>query len=391
MAKALVLGMKTWGQLGNKIAAMRLGESIAKFNNISSVEVVFADDLIPILKKTGTKIRVLSKAAVSEKEKYRSYMEIQDCLLEYFPKGFEVSSVSDFTAEGIRLLKEYISAYQPDVILGTKGLISRICFFLVRELGLECRVLNYITNPGLLELEIHQSQWLEHIISFEFTRSKLISLGCPEKNIHTIGSAISDVNAYISDLKREEHIDERQLSNGGVLILSNYGGETYLDYLKTCMQANQSSNVLALFCGQPEVFNDAKNMMQFNNKTNCFIFEELQQSSYLSYASIMAKSNASFLLTKSGPNTVMEAVSLGLPLLVHWSGLPMERWIIQVINKYGLGVAVEASDQIPEILDDWLENPKLFSPFIANLEKFSQQYFRDLPSERLLKLQTLMN
>jgi UDP-N-acetylglucosamine:LPS N-acetylglucosamine transferase len=57
------------------------------------------------------------------------------------------------------------------------------------------------------------------------------------------------------------------------------------------------------------------------------------------------------LICKAGPNTVLEAAGLQVPVAILPSGLPQEDWVVDLVEREALGVAFDA----PHLLASWLE------------------------------------
>uniref|UniRef100_UPI001C9BB532 hypothetical protein n=1 Tax=Shimia ponticola TaxID=2582893 RepID=UPI001C9BB532 len=79
---------------------------------------------------------------------------------------------------------------------------------------------------------------------------------------------------------------------------------------------------------------------------------------------------SSALIAKSGPNTMFEAISLGMPMILFRSGLPQEEWVGTYIQDNLVGLYAEALSDVAQSVK------KLHDPHIQREIKARQKGIR---------------
>ncbi|WP_234020860.1 hypothetical protein [Streptomyces sp. Tu 6176] len=102
-------------------------------------------------------------------------MGLMGRLQERFPAGFEAAPTPAQRA-AIAPLTAHLARTAPDVVVGTKGFVARLCVAAVRLSGVRTRVVSHVTNPGLLQLPLHRSPYPDlTLVGFDWARDRLLA------------------------------------------------------------------------------------------------------------------------------------------------------------------------------------------------------------------------
>jgi Glycosyl transferases group 1 len=367
-----IFAMKTWGELGNLLAANTLANSLISSFPEYEIKVIEAEDLFPRFKDIGLQIKALTDQSPTPMIRNEKYFQLFDQLNNYFFKNFEITA--DLPAELETELKgfvEYLNTHKPYIVFGTKGIISRILLAASKRSQAPPMVINYLTNHGLLLLDIHCSKHIPlNLIQFSISKDYLQDTReiC-QNQISVVGPLISkyeynDSQDISKTKNRKQLLDEfndnpQNTEKPFVCVFCNRGYNE--QYLLLCNYIAQHYPEIAfsfIAYKNPDLLAEISGIKSRYQLDHWELFENLSQQNYFNQISRLSNSPFSFLITKPGPNTLLEAISFGIPLLILNSGLPMEQWIIDVFDKNRLAKAFDNMDDLVAKMNDWLQNPQ---------------------------------
>ena len=356
-----ILAMRTWGELGNLLAARTLASALTSELPGVEVEVLEAEALFPRFARIGAAIEGIAKMPCEPAERHGNYLSFMTQLEEVFPHDLEARErpLGMLDPELDRLV-EHFGSTRPDLVVGTKGVISRLCLAALRRAGLDVPVVNFVTNEGLLRLPIHRSAALAHnLVPFESARRYLLveHAFLPER-VQVVGRLIAqpELARFVehggpTEMPAECPADVR------VLVLSNRGGEPYLRLLRHLAEWYPELPVIFIGYNDPPLCEAAERLRREQSLPRWRIFSKLGQGDYLRYLCWLTESNCPMLVSKTGPNTMCEAAYFGVPQLLLYSGLPMEDWVIPFLHELDLGRGFDTMEKLISAMEDWLQHP----------------------------------
>src|SRR5436309_518120 len=101
----LIVAMRSWGELGNLLAARTLARRLTDMLGVADVQVLEAEHYFPRLAETGAAIREITLGDVSPAEKRLRYAEVMRDLDATVPGGLrKTGMVSEVFRPGIEQL-----------------------------------------------------------------------------------------------------------------------------------------------------------------------------------------------------------------------------------------------------------------------------------------------
>jgi UDP-N-acetylglucosamine:LPS N-acetylglucosamine transferase len=353
-----IFGLKTWGNLGNLLAARKLAGRLETLLSGANIRVFEGERFCTPLADYGAQIGDLKQSITDPAELRSRYCALMDDALRRYPAESETSTGASLFDRDARPLADHFAESRPDIVVGAKGLLSRLCVKALRLASLQTMVINYVTNHGLIAIPAHRSRaFTLNLVPFEWTKSDLITkYGYRAENVELVGSLLSGKglrNVIASD-RRNDRAVVRNVEGRAIVVFANHSGFDYARVLHDCSDVLADIDVIFIAHKQPELLDRVRTLASTLGARRWRVYDSLDQTQYFDEIAAAARSEHSFLLSKSGPNTVLEAVSLGLPVLVHMSGLPMEDWVAQLVATHGLGHACERPQEIAEQLRLWI-------------------------------------
>lgn len=322
MQRLLILCASTWGQFGNVNAAKRLARLIGPlFDPRVEIVVQPAEQWLPFVERAGTRMREIASTSAGPEERRERYLEFIGELEARFPAGFE--SNPHFVGEDCDLdqLAARIAEFDPQLIVGTKGFISRLAQAALLRAGRDIPIVNYVTNDGLLTLPLHRTPpEILNLVQTEFGARMLAA----HPRVEVVGPLVgrSGFGAQGADP------DERPL----IAILCNRNPE-YRRLFDALIAQGDAIRVRTIILGCPDLLAHVRATAPGHWQ----IWDALAVETYLDLLADVSAARTSLLVTKSAPNSVLEAVAAGIPVLALPSGLPMESWVSELVAERGLG------------------------------------------------------
>ncbi len=343
----LILSMTTWGEMGNWLSGQSLKEALTKARPDWNVVQQAADTAVPGLAEAGSTIREISRQATSPEERFDAYRALMASLMEKYPAGMETGDASTSeTARAVEQLKAVLATEAPDVIIGTKGIICRLA---LAASGGATPVINYVTNHMHFQFAVHRCPGAtRHLVRLPQAKEYL------QDDLGYDASAIDIIGYLINAGPNQPDASPRRSAGGSgsgsgsgdstqpphVVVVSNRGGAEYLDVLTYLVTKQTHASGTFIGINDPDLCGRASTIAAGHGAADRWtIVEKLSQADFLRLLSGRDRVGPLVLVSKASPNTIMEAVYLGIPMCLFRSGLPMEDWACDLVNEEGLGTA----------------------------------------------------
>ncbi|MET9296214.1 Moenomycin biosynthesis protein MoeGT1 [Streptomyces sp. NPDC003077] len=356
-----VLSPRTWGEFGNYLAATRFSR-VLRGGVDAEVTLLEAEPILPWLGEAGAEIREISLNSPDAATRTRHYMALMDRLQKRFPADFEADPTPTQRTE-LAPLAEHLRATAPDVVVGTKGFVARLCVAAVRLAGLETRVVSHVTNPGLLQLPLHRSRHPDlTLVGFDWAKEHLIAeTGAEADRVSVVGPLVAqhDLRDFMTDESAAPAAGpwggENDHQRPRLIVFCNRGGDTYLELVQHIATHHPDTDLVFVGYDDPELARRAASGAA--RLAHWRFHSRLTQAQYFDYIDRAARSPYGLLVSKAGPNTTLEAAYFGIPVLMLESGLPMEQWVPGLIHEHQLGRACATPEDLFRTVDDWLARP----------------------------------
>ncbi|MET7571739.1 Moenomycin biosynthesis protein MoeGT1 [Streptomyces sp. NPDC005492] len=356
-----VLSPRTWGEFGNYLAATRFSRVLRGAVD-AEVTLLEAEPILPWLGEAGAEIRTISLESPDATERTRRYMGLMARLQERFPTGFETDPTPEQITE-LGPLTAHLRATAPDVVVGTKGFVARLCVAAVRLAGLPTRVASHVTNPGLLQLPLHRSPHPDlTLVGFPWAKEYLLAqAGGEADRVRVVGPLVAQHD--LRDFMTDETAAPASGPWGGdtdsgrprLIIFCNRGGDVYLELVHHIAAHHPDTDLVFVGYDDPDLARRAA--AGASRLAHWRFHSRLTQAEYFDYIDRASRSPYGLLVSKAGPNTTLEAAYFGIPVLMLESGLPMEQWVPGLIQEQNLGRACARPEDLFRTVDDWLARP----------------------------------
>lgn len=375
--RVAVVAMRSWGEFGNRLAAERIRAVLIRQLPSVEISVWDAEDLVPKLEDAGREIRKITLGTRTVAQRSSRYMALMRRLARDFPPGFELRPPAAFAFRAeLAALSDRFDERRLDLVIGTKGLISRLCLAAVRNGRGRTNVANYVTNPGLLELSIHRSAHMVSVVPFAWARSLLraepgfdpdrVVVTGPLIAEHELGGLIArpaaDGDAALDNGPALDMDGRADPERPFVIVFCNRGGEPYLRVVRRLAAADTDIDLVFVGHRDEELTRAVRNIARDAGRDRWRFHHGLSQAEYFGYVRRAARCRHSMLISKAGPNTVLEAVFHGIPVLALDSGLPIERWVRRLIeDEAKVGRWCRTTEELLSAVEQWLTRPALIA------------------------------
>lgn len=366
-----VLSPRTWGEFGNYLAATRL-TGVLRDQLDAEVTLQEAEPILPWLGTIGADIRDITLTSPDAATRTRRYLARMSQLERRYPPDFEADPRAGGRPE-LAGLVNHLRQTQPDVVVGTKGFLARLCRAASHALLRPPRVVSHITNPGLLRLGIHRSRHLDlTLLPFDWARRQLPApQGTPPGRLRVVGPLIAqhELGEFLAGGQPGTGADKvaaeaRPDAGWGpveagnrprVIVFSNRGGNAYPRIVRHLARCHPHIDLVFVGYNDPDLAREAA--AAGSGMARWRFHSRLPQADFFAYLAQASCSPHGLLISKSGPNTTFEAAYHAIPVLMLESGLPMEGWVADLIHDHRLGRCCGTADQLIRVLDNWLADP----------------------------------
>ena len=360
--RIVVVSPRTWGQFGNFLAATRLAGVLRDRFEDGDVAVWEAESTMPWVGEIGGRIADITLTSPDTATRTARYLDLMAEVEREHPAGFEVDEGSTVRAK-VTGLAEALAQAKPDLIVGTKGFVARLCRVARDVAGLPAPVVSYVTNPGLLDLPIHRSASLDAVlVPFGWAKEKLVAtVPVDPGSVHVVGPLVAqrELGSFAkSSSGSSEDAGWPEFDDGSprprVIVFSNRGGDDYTRVLRHLAEHHPEADVVFVGYNDPGAVEKATSGTV---PTRWRFHTRLSQQEYFAYMEGAAAAETALLISKAGPNTTLESAYFGIPVLMLRSGLPMEHWVGSLIADRELGRCCTDVEQLIAVLDAWLSDP----------------------------------
>ncbi|MFY1622034.1 hypothetical protein ACN261_21740 [Micromonospora sp. WMMD723] len=365
-----VISMRTWGELGNLLAGRTLAATLAAGLDDVDVTVVEAETIFPQFAEAGAAIRELVAARLPADEVRAGYLRLMADFTSRLPGGLDDDPVPAATADRLTAVVEHFARTKPDLVIGTKGVISRLSHAALRVADLPIPVVNYVTNEGLLRLPVHRAPHLPvHLVQFDRARDYLIrEHGYRPEQVVPVGRLLAQAQAAqvfegaaqggrIGDTDADAMEPALAEARTRVLILSNRGGREYLAAVERIATTHPDAALVFIAYNNPALAAEAAALLTELKVPAWQTFDRLAQGDYLRYLSWLHAADAPLFISKTGPNSMLEGLYFGIPQLLVRSGLPMEEWVGPFLAEHGVGQGFDRMEDLVDVAVRWLGDP----------------------------------
>lgn len=385
-----IISPRTWGELGNFLAASRFAGVVRQQLPEAEVTLVEVEPLLPWVGEIGAQIRAITLGNHDSATRTRRYLELMARLSTQWPQGFEAEEPRSGVRGALSGLVRHLRETRPDIVVGTQGFITRLCLAASRATGARRpRVADHVTNPGLLRLAVHRSPHPDlTFVGFDWARTMLITCeGHPPDRIQMVGPLVtrhhlaSGPNGGNGGNSRQTTVSGGCATQpwGGtdspqrpkVIMFCHRGGEAYLRVIDHLAHRDADIDLVFVGQGDPETTRRAEDLARRGNGLRWRFHARLRQEEYATYIERAAQTPHSFLISTAGPTTTLEAAYVGIPLLVLDSGLPMESWVPGLIHERGLGRCCRTATELLDVLSTWLDRPELVAEHRRNAAAYA--------------------
>jgi hypothetical protein len=346
-----ILAMRSWGELGNLLAARTLAEVLSLHLDVE-VQILEAETLFPRFAEIGARIRELVVGSRSPAEVQGRYLALVEALSATFGAGLEAEPPDWLDAELLPLIAHFEET-RPLVVCGMKGIITRLCLPALRRAGQRAGVINFVTNEGLLRFPFHRSPLFPCTL-VPLARSRdyaVTACGFSPAAVQVVGRLVA-TRGLAAEAPAAPPTDRPR-----VIVFSNRGGDAYRRVLGRLAQRAAPPELRLMAHGEPALVAELGRLRERHGLDGWSAIEGATQPRYFECLAWLTSSRRPLLVSKAGPNTALEAAYFGAPTLLLDSGLPMEEWVLDLVNGEGLGRASRSVDDLLGALDAWLDDP----------------------------------
>jgi len=352
MTHIKIVCAKSWGKLGNFSSAKTIATGLRGLGTVDEVEVLPIEEVWPKFGDWGAKMQ--------------SAAESFDPNLVSDSFDHICSEIEQALSAGLTPpLNELNSALQcSDVVIGTKGIISRFLNEARHASQSDIDVLNWVTNSGLLKLAMHSCPDVDgHFVPLgEDAELIYRDWGVPKHKIHTVGPPVSLANLVFD--KDTSSSSKKPL----IVAYFNFLAPQCSSSVAKIMSEINDVNVTVLYAAADPNAVRALQELECTSKGKLTCRTALQHVDFLELLKQLSAAPRKLLIAKSGPNTMFEAISLGIPMVLYRSGIPQEDWVGPYAQHNGIGEFVETIDAIAPAVVPAL-NKERQNSFTSNLAK----------------------
>lgn len=365
--------MTTWGELGNFLSGSCLVSALKSKHPDYSIDIVPAEYIFPVFEEVGRRIRRLSLEATTAAERYEQYC---DCL-NYYEETYFSRIESTFDEADFAKLKVLILNTNPDVIIGTKGVIARVCSVLVERLGLTIPVVNYVTNHGHFMFKIHDCNLAAgHIGRYPESAEALARYrDFPRDRIRVVGYLLG-VHILSDKLykDRQRATDQsRDDVKTTVFLVSNRDANNCLELVQYIDEHLQNLTVKIIII-KNQVLREQVQQLSFSGNNEIVILNDEPQEVYFSLLNAAQHDGRAIYISKASPNAIFECTYFGVPMLLFRSGLPIEEWAIPKMEEERLGHVFDGTEGLKAKLKEWIDNPALIDECRRTMQTYADEH-----------------
>lgn len=368
--RVLVLSMTTWGEMGNWLSGRALTQAVARCRPDWEVTQQPVDRLLPALAEVGARIRRVTMDSRTPAERSTGYGRIMQDLLADYPTGMEEGApVTPAVRQQLDQLGAAIEKQAPDMIVGTKGVICRLA---IASTNNRIPVVNYVTNHGHFQFAVHNCPGAAaHLTRMDAAGAFLQARwGYPQDRVACVGYLVGGADAGPSDAGGT--VDAPAADRLHVVVVSNRGGGEYVDILQRLLEHRRAPGGTFIALNDPALCAEARERIERAGQSDRWsVLEKLDHEDFVRMLASRHERGAIALVTKASPNSIMEAVYLGIPMFLLRSGLPMEDWSCDVVTGGGFGAVADTVDGLWPAIAESIDTPERLTAISAREQEYA--------------------
>ena len=243
MARIKIVCAESWGRRGNLNSAKVIAASLRDLSWVDDVDVLPFEDIWPKFGEWGAEMLHASEGFDPQivSEKFHRIFKMID---QELAAGTTVP-LRDLTA----------ALRNSHAVIGTKGIISRFLVQARCASQSDVRIINWVTNFGLLKFPMHMCANVDgHFVPFQHDAEWIHRFWrIPRNKIHAIGPPIS-----LAELTNND-IVSRKSEKPLIVAYFNFLGPQCCATVKKILELSEDSNVTVLYAvAEPEAEKDLK-------------------------------------------------------------------------------------------------------------------------------------
>ena len=371
--RVAVIHMDHWGGAGNSLWARRIAAALRRSGRFE-VKLGTADTQDTLLYEqallvAGIKAQPLPPTSI--RERYNDWasalrQELETLWIEH----------GRLSASAERLIFELPFAREIerfDFVICTKGLLTQIALRLARRNKVQegaTRVVNFVTNPGLLDLAIHRP-WpgVLHVISDPSWISALTLQGYPRESIRCCALPESTTAKDLQAGHIPPLLSGFDAARPIVILIANQEGERWLTLIRYVMERVPQAQLIFISINDEELLRDAASLLEQYLSRPTRVTSLLGPADRDAVLTALERFDAPVVITKPGPSTVATIGRFSVPMVLWDAGLPMEDWVLRSARLSGIHFAGSSTEEVFLFVEKAIRN--------GNVRKPWQPTFRD--------------
>jgi processive 1,2-diacylglycerol beta-glucosyltransferase len=275
-----------------------------------------------------------------------------------------------------RIIHRYIEAQKPDLIISLIPFINYPASEAARKQDIPYLLVttdNDLKN-WVLDLDEVKHPHFKVTIGSDLPTSKgrLVKQGIPESSIETIGLPLRP--EFRRDQNAEALRESYEIPQGKHVVLIMMGGSgchSALEYAKKIAGMDVSVHLIVV-AGKNKKLAEELRKLSLHPSNSLLVMGFTDK-----VAELMSISD--LIITKPGPGTINEAITLGLPILIDNTGSTLfwERANIDLVCKYGIGGKIKESKEIKNLLMNYLQDEQLREKISESFNKIPPNLFHE--------------
>lgn len=345
--RVIIIAARTWGRLGNFAAAQNIARLISADPSVT-VSVHAVEEFWPDFGIWGERMR---SAATLDSAVDTSFA-FSGILAEIDALTVKKNRQHPEWLKPVSKIAKFLSEQKPNQVIATKGLITRLAAAGREFSGQSFLLINWITNSGLIPIRCHRAPMADrHLVPLPEDRDYLIrEWNVRPRNVRVIGPVARLSKTYGNPIEVDNKVSARR-----TLLYLHVVTHEALDQLESLLNRDTNVECVVLHSyGKPCAL-DRLLLLQDSFPARFSVNGELSQEKFHKLFEWLKEACSHLFVAKSGPNTMFEAMLLGLPMMLYRSGLPQEDWVLSYLHEREVGVPNtdirELASTIIEVLD----------------------------------------
>jgi len=256
----------------------------------------------------------------------------------------------------------YINQYHPSIIISTHPLFVHIIAELKREGLTKAVCLSVVTDLGVHRFYAHDAIDA-YITGSKITNHQLQALGISQDKIFDYGIPVKPEFYALGQTSRTDFSPFTILLMGGSM-----GSRKLYKTLAFLMKVKQDI-LIQVVCGNNKTI---KNNIESH-------FQNLPDNISLEVYGFISNvhelmDQADILISKPGGLTLTEAINKSLPMIIPFYIHGQEAENTEILAQEGLGIYVKHLDQLPEIIESFVNEPERLRDIKNKMKAMSSNY-----------------